>query len=520
MFQKALEKNNLTKYFQRYDLRIIIPAGEEYFYDFFNDFLKSNEKLYIDPDCDPDGGFSLKIIMHMLDTLGCNRYTYTHHSTKRHKMPLSSARSIINAGYKYVLILDSSTNDIEVLEEFDKAGVRVLVIDHHELDSNVIYDTEKVHIINPQIDMFKRNISVLCDCSAGMITALLVENYVDLYHNSFLKLLKNYHLVYGLITLFSDSCRFSVYNIMLLRYIEMLADIPPIIELFFDAYNSTINRNFINYRFIPRINALYRLEEYRLLEMLLYDDGYKDSDFMNTIEFLYSKARSVRSDIGDFLINSGYVNKFQNSVYAVIPNNVVQDYSINKGINLRNFTGPIAQYLADWSGGVGYAFMETAPGLLEGSCRDTLNRDILSLTSPYFTAQGHPSAFGCSLPIDSLAYIQAYIDPKIEVKKECFVTVDWRGLNKYSEEVKLDVFQMAEFNEFSGDKIPEAIAIFTVTKDCRINNRERVSFCNFGDTLSIKYFNGSFSVGQTLILKPVKVSRGVECTVVVSKDRV
>lgn len=519
MFQKEIEKAGLQKFFNRYETRFIIPAGEEYFYNFFNDFLASGEKLYIDGDCDPDGGFSLKEILLMLDTLGCNRYSYTHHSAKRHKIPLSLAKGIINAGYKYVLILDSSTNDIELLKEFDNAGVRVLVIDHHELDSNIVYCTEKVQIINPQIDKFQRNISVLCDCSAGMITALLIENYMDLFHNSHLRELKNYHLIYGLITLYSDSCRFSLNNIMLLRYIEMLSDYPPIIELFFNKYNTSINRNFINFTFIPRLNALYRLEEYALLEMLMYNDGYISPDILESVESLYQDSRNVKSDIGQELFDRGVVRIFAHCAYGIIPNDIVQNYVVNRGINLRNFTGAIAQYVADRIGGAAYVFMETAPGFLEGSCRDYYGRDILSLTSPYFTAQGHPPAFGCSLTSDQLDYIQAYIDPKIEIKKEEFLLIDWRGLNKYSEELRLDAFQMADYNEFSGGRIPEAIAIFTVTRDCNITNRDKVSFCHFGDALNIKYFAGTFSPGQTLLLKPVKVSGGVECTVIESKLR-
>ena len=73
--------------------------------------------------------------------------------------------------------------------------------------------------------------------------------------------MNGYHLVMGYITLYSDSCEMSLYNASIADAIRGTTKIPPIVYLFMNKY-TTLNRSFISWTMIPRINALFRLDKF------------------------------------------------------------------------------------------------------------------------------------------------------------------------------------------------------------------------------------------------------------------
>lgn len=111
--------------------------------------ISEHLRVYIDPDCDPDGLFCGLIVKTMFDRLGYDNYVIARHYFKRHVLTIEYARTIIEQKFDVVFLLDSSTNSMEVIKLLADNGISVMVIDHHETSYHWMDYPMGTYLINP-----------------------------------------------------------------------------------------------------------------------------------------------------------------------------------------------------------------------------------------------------------------------------------------------------------------------------------------------------------------------------------
>lgn len=507
MFTDMLKKLGFWDYMKPLTFKKVIPCGENRFKSFFDNAIKNEETIYMDWDHDPDGAFSIKEFKLMLDTLGYNKYVIAKPTYKRHILTMAYAKSIVDSGYRYVLIVDSSTNNREILEYFDLNNINCLVVDHHEIEGNSVFASRKVKVINPMIDYKERHID-LCIClSAGMVSALLIDWYVKVYHSEVYDAMNGYHLVMGYITLYSDSCEMSLYNASIADAIRGTTKIPPIVYLFMNKY-TTLNRSFISWTMIPRINALFRLDRFNDIYNLFFGNDDYDVSILEYIESIYNKSKQITLDI----VENVSVVERKNLIYAKITAEEISKYP---GVNLRNFTGVVAQKIAEQYSCTAVTVIEQHSGVYEGSVRDTLSRNLLDTFSKYIQAAGHGPAFGISFSYKDENTILYTVDSelgKLKVITNYFIT-DLSNATKNSDALLMDIQLMCKFNEISGGSIPQAMCMVKIDKTFKITHYPKYTLVKWGEVV-FKSFSTIVDYGMTIYAIPMFSGNSAECTVV------
>lgn len=506
MFNDMIRELGLWDYLKPLTFKKVIPCGEDRFKSFFDNAIKNDETIYMDWDHDPDGAFSVKELKLMLDTLDYNNYVISRPTYKRHTLTLTYAKSIVDSGYKYVVIADSSTNNRDVLEFFDKNGINCLVIDHHEVEGNSVFASRKVKVINPMIDYLERHINLCTDLSAGMVVALLIDWYMKIYHENVYADMHGYHLIMGYITLYSDSRNMSLYNASIADAMRDSVKLPPIVKLFMNEYSS-LNRNFISWTMIPRINALFRLDRFNDIYDLFFGTDDYDISTLEYIESLYKKCKQLTEE----LVDTCEIVQRNHMVFSKFTTEQIKSHP---GINIRNFTGVVANKLSEKYGCSAVTIIEQHAGTFEGSVRDVLNRDLLSVFSRFIPSAGHSSAFGIHLKYNEEDTVLYTIDSelgKLKSNNNYFI-VDWSNMVKNSDALLMELNLMCKFNEISGGTIPHAICKIQIDKSFSIKRLEKLTIVTWGE-VKFKSFSTLVDNGMTIYAVPMFSGKDMECNI-------
>lgn len=512
--KEIFNKYGFSEFLKPLPFRKILPCNSNKFAEFFNSAIEEGETIYGDWDLDCDGISAMKTIQIALDAIGYDKYVISQPSVKRHTLSEPYARQLASQ-YKYIIIVDSSSNSPEILDIFEECNVRVLIIDHHEINNVGVNKYEKSFIINPYIDKALNNIKLLTNLSAGMLCALLVDWYVKTYYPDKYVNLRNHHFVYGVISLYSDSMPVSIYTASLIRNIASTLDMPPLVKAIQTQYDG-FDKNFISWKFAPIINSLARFDRYDILYQMFFLDAV-DEETITYAKNMQKKAIQVR----ELLYSSLRIIICGNMVIGEIDAAKVHGFR-SRGINPRNFTGLVAQMLSENYGLVGVCLIEVDRMEYEGSVRDTFNRKLLPVFKRFLQADGHPSAFGIACLSTTLPIMENVLDKAIgeipimsnKIVVDC-TDSDFKSLDFVS-----DITQIAKFNEFTGNNLPEIIIKTVLTPDCTIQvfQNSRV-VANLGQFRIIDWNVQAPTLhkGATLRLKPYMRNSAVEFAIVKEK---
>lgn len=152
---------------------------------FINDAVLDNKEIWILTDCDADGFTSAAIIINYLcniDESVKERINYILHTGKQHGLEDCVEQFPDNS---YIILPDSSTNDIEQMQELINRGCRILCLDHH--NSEEWLKDDNVIIINNQIcDYPNKDLSAagvvwqICRAYDKIFEINYANNYIDL----------------------------------------------------------------------------------------------------------------------------------------------------------------------------------------------------------------------------------------------------------------------------------------------------------------------------------------------------
>lgn len=181
----------------------------------------------------------------------------------------------------YVILPDSSSNDVSAIEDLIAKGVKVLVIDHHDLSDNVI-EKNPTWLINNQSpfneDGVNRNftgVGMVYECLKYLDKRNgfdLADGYLDLF-------------AIGQIADVSDISNLEIRSLMLRGFQAMN---NPLVKQFVEQNRTQLSPKAFQFSLIPMINSVTRVgsvdEKNVLFKALIKDDS---SDYQ------ISKRRNV-----------------------------------------------------------------------------------------------------------------------------------------------------------------------------------------------------------------------------------
>ena len=153
---------------------------------FLTECVLSDKEIWILVDCDADGFTSAALIINYLCDIGeeeiKNRIHYILHTGKQHGLEDCVDDFPNNC---LIILPDSSTNDVEQMQQLINKGCHILCMDHHNSDEWL--ENENIIIINNQIcDYPNKDLSAagvvwqICRAADQVLEYNFANNYVDL----------------------------------------------------------------------------------------------------------------------------------------------------------------------------------------------------------------------------------------------------------------------------------------------------------------------------------------------------
>lgn len=495
-FYNELEKRQLAQLMFGTPFKKVVPMGGKDFLIMIDDIIKNNRSVYLDEDCDIDGYLSVLTLKTMFDVLGHTNYFIPTHVYKRHGLGIDVVSGMLRENkFDYYIITDSSTNAIELFDLFlEHPETKCICIDHHMSETDrTRYRNTNVLLINPKLDSFEKGQETLLhDMSACGVVSLLVDFvmkklYPDKYDD-----LRGAHWVYGYITLYSDSCKFSWYNIAYARrVVESHFPYPPLVEMFMNQY-STLNRTFVSWTLAPRLNALLRAEYFGLAHDLFYNPAKTlEEGLIETVEKIYQDSKE-------------FVNDLRRDAQIVEKENLVIGFLADTA-RARNYTGLVASTLSTEFNKPAMVLLHTSQQEYEGSVRDLYSRNLLDIFKTVISADGHQPAFGVKINKDDLddkLYLLNNLLKQISSSNEGVILMDWSCYTHKDKALLEDMQLMTEYNEYSGQGLPVAYASVPIRSNMIVKHGQKVTRIKWGSAIELLIFQRYISEGDIAIVEP------------------
>ena len=422
-------------------------TGDERFFAALDDIIKNNKSVLIHPDSDPDGAYSAKIMHKCLAKLGHTNMDIYRLRERSHKLTDMAVNEAIYNKYDYMIILDSSTNDMYNITKLTTYGVIPIVLDHHVGNYDLNLYPKDAIIINTIYENAIRGHEEFRLCGGGL-TFCLVSEYLRRNNRKYSDLAP-----YALVALYADCIDMTKGLNRSIYYMATSVprgELPPDIKYFLEDY-AVFSRRFIEFTLVPKINALFRTENLELLNQYLFDNLSYDKNIklVALIKDLHSFTRE------QVLMLTDVVEKrnLENIVLANLTHSG-KAVQLNK---LYNYTGLVANNISTEYGKPCVVLCDTGD-YIKASFRDLLSRNYLPIFKQFCNAEGHGAAFAINIPYNTyrefITYLENTVDRKFSIAGvDEPIEVECDSLMPDLELIE----DVALFNEFSGIKVPIAI---------------------------------------------------------------
>ena len=491
MFYESLEKGILDRV--SYKHPDFTTKNEDKVFSYLYDIVHCNKKTLIEGDYDVDGLMCVMVMVSMFKTLGVTNYEIYPYHTRTHTLDPYAMHECLQGHYEYFVIGDTGSSDMSMLHVMARAGVKIILLDHH----NTIYSyedyPENVAIINTMIE----NRLLLKDyyqLSAGALCYCVAAKFSQLYYK--IELLKE--SAYALTSLYADCMDMSSeLNRSIYWRATSLRDseLPAYLKHFMNEY-TVFGRRYIDFWYSPRINALFRSGNNDLINAYFFkeNDSIALAKCIEMVNKIYESNRQLVAKASDIV----QVEEFSNFVFSDLGS--LNEYIPIDANKMYNYTGLIANRLSDRYNKIAVVICQTE-SFYKGSVRDKFGRKILQMFQRIGYANGHDAAFGFTVnlfdrdkflstlkALDKSASKIARLQPIVEVCND--VVPDSRLIN-----------DMALYNDFSGGSTPVAYI-----------QKEMVGLEKTYSSYGYRYKWGEFSIqsnnpidyGESLLLKPIK----------------
>lgn len=495
MFKEYLEEKDLLWMLSPPVYRKILPKNAINVYFAVRDALDNKDKIYVHPDPDVDGFMSAKCWQYAFKRLNYDNYAIGKLKNRKHKVKWSSIEEQINNGVKLIIIVDSSSNDMDLINRICANDIKLVIIDHHNCDNDFSQYPENCILVNPKLE--NENLPMHC-VSAGVLNALIADYVLYRYGIKDTEELE----YYGYVTMYSDVCEPDnpyVASFMRRRFLDN-KNVPDFLKFFWDDYSS-MTRRFISFKVCPLINATIRMGDFGLIHRLFYEMEKMDVDErLSTMEAMinYKKKSEL---IANELMEVGKVLNSTELVTCILPPDL-EDYKYN-------FLGYLAsKYAKEYDKAAVCIYLDNDTDCYVGSARDSKNRDLLSEFSAFFEgSEGHDSAFGVVIDKRKLNQLPDIImNANIETKEQ-EVVFDYLSLVSNKE-----VSNMALYNELANGGLPKAKIKIKLTSDFAISGSVKRMVAKT-KSLSVVSFSTPLMSNSTVLCVPEFNGTNVECIV-------
>lgn len=301
---------NVIYEMENYNLLRPVPYKALTFYNtekvnaFLLDIVKNNRSVFIYGDYDPDGLFCALSAHDSLKLLGCTKVRIYKYKKRTHMLDDLAVTECIQAMPDYCIICDTGSSELDKLEILVSYGIKVIILDHH----NTIYkysDFENVGsgntnsfsptssdevghspvaIINTTIENQLEGKKVY-ELSAGALTFCVFDTFAKSIEKDISSL-----SAYALVSLYADSMNMGNpinRSIYFLAHTFSQEELPSKIQMFMHA-NSSFYSRFIQFRLIPKINAIFRTEKFEYINECFFDDEIRAADKVRYLEAIDS----------------------------------------------------------------------------------------------------------------------------------------------------------------------------------------------------------------------------------------
>lgn len=458
--------------------------------------IRNNKKILVHGDCDTDGVMCNLIIKDSFNMIGFKNYEIYKYRERSHRLSDEAVTYAIYRKFDYIIIADSSTNDMKNIQKLVNFGVKVIILDHHQ--STNFYDDypKDCFIINTIIE--NKEIGELkYKLSGGAVTFCLFHELL-----SRVNIKCDYLSAYALISLYADCIDMTSTINRGIYYMATAiprADLPIYVKHFLEDY-AIFTRRFISFTFTPKINALFRTEKLSILNKYLFDVN-------STTEFakLVDKIKEVHSQSRDIAALATDTIKVQNLNHIVIGNLNSCEIPVAYN-NLSNYTGQVANNLSQDYGKPCVILCDNG-NEIKGSLRDYLSRDYLSVFKQFCDAGGHNAAFGMHIPYKEFNEFMWYVKEKVD--KKYYILGLEEPIVIHHDNIIPDLNLLnaiALYNEFSGIDIPIATISKKNLMSCRSSYSKSSNYSYTWGALTVES-TSKLVQGAMIKIKPVLSKR-------------
>lgn len=448
VFDEFLKENDIDIDYK--NLKYVHPSyiNEDRLFEALDDIRLNKKRVMIFGDCDPDGLMSAIQFREVLDRFNHNNYKLWNYKSRDHSIDEDCIYECIEGKYDYIVILDVGTNEIDKIKKLTTFGVKVIIIDHHvgnySFDS---YDKDCI-IVNSSMNNRKDD-RFLYTLSAGALTFTLLYKYGSLN-----KLDLSGLSIHALISLYSDCIDMSqelnksIYN---LAVSQPLSAYPYFVRDFMTR-GSSFRRRFIEFSLVPKINSLFRAEEFGVLNSYFFDNtitSFARNKILEMIKDIHTEKRKMINRVTDLVQRE----VLQNFVIANLSTSGIETTESK----LYNYTGIIANNLAQEYSKPCIVLCDNGTEV-KASFRDILGRNYLDIFKQFCRCGGHPSAFGIHIAYIELSGFISMLKNTVDKKFSIYGLQDNLVIEMFDAvpDVKL-LTRIAEYNEFSGIQLPVAL---------------------------------------------------------------
>ncbi|MBQ2657274.1 MAG: DHH family phosphoesterase [Erysipelotrichaceae bacterium] len=411
---------NTSDFLPEYDLEVLKS---------FKEVLLSyrDKRFFIVGDYDCDGICATVVIKRLLDDLEItNNYYIPSRSRDGYGINERIVQTAIENGFDVILCVDNGIVANEQLSLARQAGLKVLIIDHHEYSKAPEADA----YLHP--DLFPEEYADMC---AGGLCALLSNSFrYDILTT-----------VYGGLATLADMVSVFGYNRYLMKEAINLLNQEDILPIKYLAGSGNIDYDTLSFQVIPKINAVSRMDDRMNVNYVvkyLLDNTNDCLIYLNRIE----EINKTRKDLTRQM--SSLAERLMNKDQKVI---VVSSEAFKEGL-----CGLIANRMM-------YEYQKPVIVLakngneLKGSGRSPNGSDLyqyLKQTEDLFlTYGGHEQAVGLSLNADRLQDLMDYIfshDLPMEEQIKDVIVLD-------QEEIDFDLLEELDELKPFGPDLPEPL---------------------------------------------------------------
>lgn len=260
--------------------------------------LNANEKILIFGDYDVDGTTSIALLFRFFKDHFVNSTNISYDLADRFEegygFSKSAAERAIQAKINLIITVDCGIKDFEAIEISKKAGIKVLVVDHHEIDETREHPADVVLDLKKKFCKYPFHEFSACGLAFKLICAILIRTNKD-----FKKAYEYLDLV-GLSTA-CDLVPLIKENRNLMYHGLKKINKNPILGLqkMIDAYNLTsIEMHDILFKLGPTINAAGRLDTAKIaVELLLTEDEFEAEQLVKQLTKLNCERKKLCSKI-------------------------------------------------------------------------------------------------------------------------------------------------------------------------------------------------------------------------------